>query len=470
MADSYRFLSDEEIKEIRSSPPWGADALGSPQGAELELGNRVVRAALSPYDPRTDEPFDIYKNMVDRHKFWYYDEPTFYEDYRKLWLFNPWAHMVLEHLLTEMFGDGFHIEGPGKTAVREFFQEDDTYQKLINAHRQAIMLGNGFLDLKTTRRKLKSTEVLDAESIRIDWDTRGKLVYEQVVDYIRRRPYKVDRAKNKLNPKNLAHFTLKTYPNSPYGVSLFRANLYFLKALDETGGDIPAAIKRSAYSPIVVGLDLDELDDAAKETTAVKYAEKMHKVQSAVTNYVIDKKHEMYMLGSKGGGGGQALKLPIFKLIDPLVAVVLINFGMPLGLFLQTGANKAILREQKQAAKRMIDNLREPITRYLEKTLFPLITPRKAEVHWNDDLDTNIRKRKMMLLEFQLKLISREYYQHHAAIEDTGTTFFEGEELKKRGDRPGEEKPKKPGGGLKKPRQEENEPELVDDTIEEAGL
>src|SRR3990167_9556330 len=197
---------------------------------------------FSPYDFET------------RRAMWELREDELYNDYRKIWHQNGYGYLCVEYLLAQLLGSGYHFEGEGAEAVQEFFFEDDTRPKLEMALRDAIMIGNGFLDLRVGNitGRLKEVAPIDGTSVRMYYDPKGNFIYEQDPKRLLfARPVK------KLDPKRLLHLYLKRLPEEPYGMSLYRPNLHFLRALEDTAGDIPAALKRIAYSPLVASLDLD---------------------------------------------------------------------------------------------------------------------------------------------------------------------------------------------------------------------
>jgi hypothetical protein len=377
----------------------------------LSTSTTTEMDTFSPYD------FDT------RHAYWDYYEYEFYEDYRKLWLQNGFAFLLIEYLINEILGDGTHFEGDGAEEVEDFFKLDGTDDKLEVVIRQTIMLGNGLLNLKGKGEStLISTSIIDAESIRMTKE-KGKIKYTQSGQYL------VDTKKDEpaLNPENLIHFTIKTYPNTPYGMSLLRPNLHFLRALDDCFGDIPAALKRVAYAPMVMKLDLGGYaTQAEKEKALQDQAKTLHKVLSATTNFTIDARHDLQLVSGTGRG---ALSLPVVELIQPLISVCLMNFGVPLGIYLQADTNKAVIREQRKGIRKFVRKIQKQISRKIEISLIPKITSKECQMVFNEDSDENLRLRRALITEYEIGLISKEYFLDVANINDVGTTFIEPSEM-----------------------------------------
>lgn len=440
----YKVLSEVDLGKlgIRGSSDSASPTL-------IARGEGNVFAGLSRVTETTIGEFDPY-DFISRRAYWRYNEYEFYQDYRKMYLQNPWAYMLITYLHGEIFGDGYHFEGDESAIkeVEEFWDEDGTDEKLQQAYLQAVVLGNGFLNLKTKMRgkKLSGTELLDGEFVRIT-NEKGKLEYW--VD----SAWLLDQSKNmKLREKNIAHFYVRKWPNTPYGMSIMRPNLHLLLSLEDVSGDIAAAIKRMAYSPMVAKLDLENYEnDTEKDAAAEAFAKMIHKKQSAIQNYVIDARHDLGIVGTLGGAGGAGAQLlRVTDLIKPLIAVALINFGMPLGYFLQTGANKAIVREQKLGVRKFLESARFSIMRNVNHKMIPLLTDGDCKIVFDETIDENIRLRKVMLLEYQIGLISKEFFLDMANIDDDGKDFYE-----------------QLANTTLTPRDEYSEPEVEDNTIEE---
>jgi len=431
-----RELSDEDISSVAG--------LVSKRAVSDE-----IFAGLSRVTDTTIGDFDPY-DFTTRRAYWRYEEYEFYEDYKKMYFQNPWAHMLVTYLKNEIFGDGYHFEGDADAvaAVEEFWEEDNTDEKIQQSYLQGIVLGNGFLNLKTKRRgkQLVATELLDGEYVRIT-NERSKLEYWVDAAWLLNQTKSM-----KLREKNIAHFYVRMWPSTPYGMSIMRPNLHLLSSFEDMSGDIPAAIKRIAFAPMVAKLNMDNYEnEAEKEAAAEAIANMLHKKQSAIQNYVIDKEHELGIIGTVGGAGGAGAQLlNVTNLIEPLIAVALINFGMPLGYFLQTGANKAIIREQRLGVRKFLKDARISIERNINHKIIPKITDGDCHIIFDDSIDDNVRLRKIMMLEYQLKVISKEYYHDLANIRDDGTEFFE----------PIEGKPLSA-------RDDYDEPEVEDNTVEE---
>lgn len=386
-------------------------------GVEMKIptysGSRIAFAAtdlVPDYDP-----YDYAKWSTNYNK----QEPVLYKEYRRMWLDNPYTYLLVEYLLNEVFGNDYHFSGPGAEEVEEFFENDNTKTKLKIAFRQAILIGNGFIDMNSPGGKLDRTSVIDGESVRIHLDG-GKRKYSQIATF-----FLSDRkqANRKLRAKNLVHFMVKQYPSNPYGISLLRPNMRLLHALNDIASDIPAVVKRAGYAPIVAALNLEGLpDDAEKESVVKDFANKLQKNYSATSNYTIDQKHELSLLGQGAAG---ARMLPVREFVEILLAVCLLNFGMPLGNFLQSASNRSILMEQREIIGRFIEELRSIFSWHVNNEIVPKITDKRAKIRFHRAQESWLLEGSAMMNMYQLGLVSKEYVLDRMNIEDDGSTFFE---------------------------------------------
>jgi hypothetical protein len=420
LEDSFRLMR-HDMSSRRASPKAAtAPALASVP-SYYTIPSSSFRTAFQDYDP-----YDF-----ERHKdYWRYEEPAFYGDYTRMWLSNPWAYLPAEYLVNEIFSHDFHFEGPSGAVkeVETFFDGDDTRHKLPVMVRQSVILGNGGGDVAIRSGEVLETRVLNFESIRCYLE-EGTIKYTQDRRYIAADTYLASpTAKGiPLRAENIIHLKLKEWPSSPYGMSLFRPNLLLLMALDHSGQDIPAALKRIAYAPLLAKIDTEGFEtDEDKDAAVAAWATKLKNVHSATTNIAMDKRHDLGIIGSLGGGGGGANLLPVMALLTPLISVVLSNFGYALGYFLQTGANRAILEEQKELADHMIDRFRGQIAHDLRRQLLSKLTDRPVSIVF--DMDDRLWERKSvsMMRLYERGLVSKEFIHDTLDLQaDKGTEFMD---------------------------------------------
>lgn len=340
-----------------------------------------------------------------------YDEPSFYRDYEESWKQNPFTHIFVEYMMNMCFSDGIRFEGPGAKKCADFFWADNTLEKIKMSWREAVKKGNGFMDKGVKTGRAVRTRNLPTEDIQVELDDNGLRTYKQ--------------GSKNLKAEHIIHFTVKDEVGNPYGVSPVRASYLFLTALMDVGGDVMAALKRVAYAPMIAKLDLSSFQESEKTAYLAAWKEQLANMESATQNFAMDNRHDLTLLGQGAAG---AKLLPTNDLIEPIVAIVLMNFGIPLGMYLQTGANKAIIDEQKKAMERFYEDMRNRIKYQIDTKLIPFITTRNTQVFFNKpplSAEETSREFQSLLMGYTTGVISREYILDTMNIEDSGTTFYE---------------------------------------------
>ena len=366
----------------------------------------IVASSVTRFFGETFNPYS-FSTFRDLYKF---SEPSLYSTYQESYKQNPFTTMVVEYIINECFANDYHFEGPGAKVVEKFFLVDGTRGKLEITWRETIKKGNGFMDFGKKRGMAMRTRVLSTDDIQIEFDEKtGERIYKQGI--------------LTLKPELIVHMMLREEVGNPYGISLLRSNILFLTALMDVGGDSMAALKRIAYAPMVAGLDLSNMTENEKKRYLAEWKERLKNMESAGQNFAIDKRHELTLLGQGGSG---AKLLPINDLIEPIVSVVLMNFGIPIGIYLQTGANKAIIDEQRKAMDRFYEELRGRFKNYVETKIVPQITGRETRLVFNRaPLSTEQTRNELITLiqGYQSGLLSREYILDYMDIEDSGKTL-----------------------------------------------
>lgn len=360
-------------------------------------------------------------------------EPDLYRTYVTQYLENPFCSALVDYLVDELAGDYELVLGPSGSdtdleAVEEFFYLNGTRQQLKELTLQAVLLGNGF-----GQRDMKGDKIaewdenkpfdavfrrVDAETIAIERDAKGKEVFTQTVAG----------TSQKLKRENLMVMRLKRYPNTPYGVSFLRSSINTVEAMNELVRDVPAAIKNFAYNHRLAKLNLAGYDTAEQKKKAIQdFTKSFNRVDPASNGVIaIDATHDLGFMANVGGqGGNQSRMMPIMDFIEPLISFTMLNFLMALGHIQQTGANKAILEVQEQKAKERLESLQKEWSRVVDLELLQFIVggPRKVQIiHRESNLEQR-SDREVALLEFQAGLISKEYHNSKFGIVDDGTTF-----------------------------------------------
>lgn len=404
----------EPLASVAEISPDSIHAPHVPQGTTAEASS-LARIWNNTFDPY---------NRTQLRDLYMYDEPSFYQDYEESYKTNPFTFMLVEYMVTTVLGDGFHFEGPGDNVVENFFRKDETRSKLEMWYRDSVRFGNGMMDFSEKNDRLVGTRNLNPFDILVTVDREIMINGAQNPNYGKRLYWQTNR---QLDGNYIMHGVIKQLTGGAYGMSPLRPNIVFLQALLDCGGDVLSAIKRVGYAPIVARLDLDGYRTEAEKRNAVTaFENSMKDTESAVNNFVIDRRNDLNLLGTGSAG---ARLLPVNDLLEPWIAVALRNFGMPIGIFLQQGANKAIVDAQREDVRVVFTALRERFKFDVDNHLLPRITSRETSLVWNKPPPSSPETQsafKLYLLAFQLGLISKEFILDYFDIEDTGKEFYEG--------------------------------------------
>lgn len=361
-------------------------------------------------------------------------EPDLYKSYLEQYLDNPLCTLLIDYLVDEIAGNYDIVPGPqGSDAdvekVREFFYLNGTESQLKELTLQGVLFGNGFGQREMKGNALKpfdpkkpyepSFKRIDAGTILIERDSKGTETFTQQVG---------DKT-IKLKREDILAIRLKRLPNTPYGVSFIRSSLPALQALSELVRDIPAAIKNISYNHRLAKLDLDGYDTVDEKIKAInEFTDSFNRVDPASNGVItIDKEHDVGWMANIGGqGGNQSRMMPMMDFIEPLLSFTMLNLLMALGHIQQTGANKAIIDAQEQKVKERLANIKAEWARTIDLELLQYIVggPMKVRLEHRGSKNDVLREREVMIEEYKLDLISREYYHQQADIFDDGSELF----------------------------------------------
>lgn len=367
---------------------------------------------VQPNDPMVtaSDYFTPYDQAFLR-RFWQFKECELFDDFTKFYRVNPFAHFIVEALVTLIGGEGFHLEGDEAAVkqVESFFFDTRFAQKLDIITRHMLIYGNAYLNLEMTpTKKLTGLDYIHGASVRFDQDYKtGKAKIEQ---YVTGKPA------IPLDPSHLLQFKLWDTGDSYYGMSLLRPNYFFLLSLFDMCSDIPMAVKRAAYVPMVVKLDLTGVSDTNRETYVKRFRKMVSSLVSAASNFVVDKRHDIIYPENSGRG----LNLPLNDLMKPIFSIVMMNSGLATGLIFPQDVSREAVGLQDQMSVRQIGAIRHQIKLVIDNYILPLVTKGEVKFYFNKTQSELQLEKRLYLDLYTSTAISREYLLDRLDIKDTG--------------------------------------------------
>lgn len=417
-------LNIVDLARIRgASPFFAAESQASLFAQALAPTTNIERAQPNePYVTQLDyySPYD----QLWLRNFWTYTEYDLFNDYTKMYRVNPFAHFIIEALTTLISGEGYHFEGDESSQkdLELFFFENRLADRLKIVIRHMLLYGNGYLNMKLAPdssmpmgQRILSADYVNGSTVKFERGKTGDTIARQ---------YTADYPSVDLDIKKLLHFKMWDTGDSQYGMSVVRPNYMFLMALFDMVGDIPMAVKRAAYVPLVVKLNLTGIDDTTRATYVKRFRNMVTGVQAASTNFVIDNRHDILYPENSGRG----LNLPLNELLVPIFSIVLLNAGVTSNILSPNQGERAPiggLAPQQEFSYKQIRTYRRQIEETINNYLVPLITSGSAKFIFNRSPEELRLESRIFVDLWGTGALSRETLLDKLDIVDEGTTFIE---------------------------------------------
>lgn len=365
-----------------------------------------------------------------------YMMPTYLHNY----LNNPYVSHHVNYQFSKVFGDGWHVDGPGAEEINAAFEEDGTYHKLNTTWFLTFLYGIGYMEVfvKPKSKQFKRTRQLNPQNIAITINTNvssplyGEREYREfaphlAADWPEEWNYGARNPLKKLNKERLLVLKNRDIPFKAYPPSPVRFVLPLHMYLYDIIGDIAVAIKHVAYSPIIAKIDTSAHDEMESTRILTSFADQLNDMQSAGENLVCDKDTDIGLIGNLGGGGGNAQMMNVVEMMRPLLTAALANGSIPLGVVMQDTANQATLSAQLEDARVFFEVSRDDFRKQVEAQLFPHITDKKAWIVFDEPpfySEAGAKNVETIVSLYNAGVISREYVLNKFGIRDEGTTFI----------------------------------------------
>ena len=392
---------DDSETPYSNKPSYGVGSFGPKNTTNLKSAQ--VKGSYIDFDGANFDPYhaSMFRSLLDRSNRDHF--PEFYRSYRN----NTYTSYACNYLFHQILDNGWHVEGSGARRINSFFKMDDTYDKInytLGPIGGSSTYGIGMLDLKKKGNRIVSTRPLNPLRIGGMYDAKtGYPVYYYSDDSTLRGGLGSKKDNTiYLDEDYLFINTLNYDPYDPFPIAPLRSSLLFFTILYDMNGDIAEAVKRTAYAPFIVYVNTDGVEEEEKDTYVANMGDNINRMLSASTNLCLDDRHKAGSAGSLGGGAGAQL-LPVDSLMVPILSISLTQFGIPLGLLLQQGANKSLIDKQMEDAQRSVLAYRDRFQNKVE-SLFPHISSRDADFEWNAPIPSsgemaNLRSHYIELLQ-----------------------------------------------------------------------
>lgn len=374
------------------------------------------------------ERYSVYLHKY--HKFYEKTEKQLMPDYQQQYISNPLATLLFDYVIARLGEFSLAGDATAVKKARADFREVDFKRNYYETTKQMVMNGTGIMVKNDIKGRFRRT---DANQWQIDRDDMTGIVKYTLAEKSKggKEP-SFDWKPGTVHNKDLAVFKVFELPDRPEGISIVRPARPALAALEELiFKDIPAGVHNFLTVERIMQIPLDSLPDPAEQQGFFqrmrdKWA---NRDPSGIGITILDDKVKVFYMGTEEGTGGSGTRvLPILEFIEPILATVMLQFLMPIGLILQTGANKSIIKRQQMEANLRLEIMRRRIEEQLYAQIWPdfKIDPEKVWIVW-PKTEAELMDEWTILREmYERRLISKEYVLSKHGIVDEGTTFYEG--------------------------------------------
>lgn len=373
------------------------------------------------------ERYSVYNHKY--HKFYLKTEKQLMPDYKEQYISNVLATLLIDYVVARL--GAFKLAGDA-TQVKKantYFRELDFRRNYYESTKQMVMNGTGIMVKNDVKGRFRRTDTYQWEITRNDMT--GVVKYVLAEKNAGGEKPEFEWEPSAVAHKDLAVFKVFELPDRPEGISMVRPALPALAALEEiVFKDIPAGVHNFLTVERIMKLPLDGYNTQAEQQTFFQNMRTRwaNRDPSGVGITIIDDKVDVYYMGTQEGSGAGNRVLPVLEFIEPILATVMLNFLMPIGLILQTGANKSIIKRQQMEANLRLEIMRSRIEEQLYAQVWPDLglDPEKVWLVWPKTEAELMDEWQVDREMFERRIISKEYVVTKYGIIDEGTTFYEG--------------------------------------------
>lgn len=177
---------------------------------------------------------------------------------------------VVDKYVDFLSGRGFHVHSKDKKSekiIQDWIKETNFLNVMRDWFRDAILKGNGYLELDLSGDSIQGVQTLLPESIYIKRSpgTSKVIAYNQFFGNLGRWTDIKDKV-TRLDPKTIVHLPFNKIGSTPYGYGLIHPAIPIINRLIGAEKDMHQILSRKANSPLHITLgDLDKEDIPTQE-------------------------------------------------------------------------------------------------------------------------------------------------------------------------------------------------------------
>ncbi len=365
------------------------------------------------------------------YKFFNYskkNEKQLMATYREQYLVNPLVTLFVDYLAMRLGKP--RLAGVSQEKIdqaQEALDEVGFWDNFYMTVHQTVLNGTGIMVKNHPWGKFRRTDTSQWNITRDD--NTGIVSYTLTGG----AEVEVEWQPNEVANSDLVVFRFIELPDRPEGISFLRHNLHALASLKSIiFEDIPSGVHNFLTVERILQMPLDGYNTEAEQKTLFQDMRDRweNRDPSGIGITILDDKVKAGYMGTLDGqsaGLGNRV-IDISKFIEPILSTVMLNFCAPLGILLQTGANKSLMKRQEAECNLRLNVLRERLWDQTRIQVWPdfNLDPNEVWLEWPitepEMMDEWSRDREM----YERQIISKEYVHMKYGIKDEGTTFYEG--------------------------------------------
>lgn len=294
------------------------------------------------------------KDLGEKHPFEFMQCET---AYKKIGL----VRAAVDKHLDFMISPGFYVTSKNKKAeamINDFIQQENFHEVLRNWIKEALVKGNGFLELAIGKIEQKF-KIVNANNMYVKRENTGEITeYNQFVGEMSKfNPKKVINFK----PNQIAHLMIGHIGDDAYGTGMVMPGLYVVDNIIRSERDAHLLQSRKANSPIHA--KLGSIEEPATQADVSAFGSKLEYLNN-LHEWATDHRVEFKVLDF--GNIGEKFTM----LLDYDKEVLFYAFQVPAVIMGSGYQNEGIAKVQLDTFERRIQSLQAQVEKIVEEQIF----------------------------------------------------------------------------------------------------